>query len=147
MNAQAAHAAVYQAVKRGDLVKSKSCEICGRDSVVAIIDHSPWGDLRLKTRIVAHHWNGYDHPLDVWWICLSCNRRLQGRHDGALSLEDARLIIRRHRWFSPLRICTEERDLMAQTGHHDINTMLDYRDDAGHGAMKAARAAFGETPE
>ncbi len=37
-----------------------------------------------------------------------------------------------------------ERDLMAQTGHRDINTLLDYREDAGVGAVKAVRAAFGE---
>ncbi len=37
-----------------------------------------------------------------------------------------------------------ERDVMAQTGHHDINTLLDYREDAGVGALRAVRAAFGE---
>jgi integrase len=45
---------------------------------------------------------------------------------------------------SALRADAAERDLMAQTGHHDMDTMLEYRDDAGIGALNAARAAFGE---
>lgn len=40
--------------------------------------------------IVAHHWRGYDYPDDVWWVCYACNYVLQGCHNGAFTLEEAR---------------------------------------------------------
>ncbi len=33
---------------------------------------------------------------------------------------------------------------MQQTGHRDVQTLRGYNADAGRGATKAARAAFGE---
>lgn len=46
-----------------------------------------------RTVIVAHHYRGYDHPYDVWFICMSCNRRLQHKHDGVMNLEQARVFV------------------------------------------------------
>lgn len=75
---------VEVAVKNGELVRPTKCEVCGRET--------------FKTNgiqpIVAHHWNGYDDPLNVWWICRSCNRFLLV-HDGSLSIEQAKQIIRK----------------------------------------------------
>ena len=33
----------------------------------------PW-----KNTIIAHHWHGYNDPLDVIWVCQSCNVILGG---------------------------------------------------------------------
>jgi integrase len=38
----------------------------------------------------------------------------------------------------------EERNVMNQSGHRDPKTVRGYNDDAGAGALEAARAAFGE---
>lgn len=43
--------------------------------------------------IVPHHFRGYDFPLDVWWVCRSCNRRLVNKHDDSLTIEEARKYI------------------------------------------------------
>jgi hypothetical protein len=43
----------------------------------------------VKCRTWGHHWRGYEYPLDVWWVCSSCNRLLDC-HDGSVSLEEAR---------------------------------------------------------
>ena len=51
----AARNAVNSAVKRGDLVKPKSCENCGQEK-----------------RLTGHH-DDYTKPLMVRWLCYSCH--------------------------------------------------------------------------
>ncbi len=60
-----------KAIKDGFLERKEECEVCGKIG---------------KTH--AHHWNGYQNPLDVWFVCPACNRLLP--HNG-MSLELARL--------------------------------------------------------
>lgn len=74
---------VELAIKSGELVRPDQCETCNK---------RPTDN---KTRsIVAHHWNGYDDPLNVWWLCRSCNGILDV-HDGSLNLEQAKLYVRK----------------------------------------------------
>lgn len=94
MNPEAARQQVYYVVKRGELVKPTVCELCECDVTApqdSWITQIFGGESH--ARIVAHHWRGYDHPLDVWWICASCNRKLVGKHDGSLTREQARELI------------------------------------------------------
>lgn len=71
--------AVNQAIKRGKLSPTDQCQICGQQ-----------GNLE------GHHWRGYDHPLDVWWLCGSCNCTLRGEamHSGLVTLEEAQAMVR-----------------------------------------------------
>jgi len=62
---------VERAITKGVLIIPKTCELCGNHE-----------------NIMPHHWNGYDYPLDVWFICRSCNNILRGRHDGSMSKND-----------------------------------------------------------
>jgi len=59
-------------VRAGRLEKPSICVVCD-----------------LKEKLWGHHWRGYEYPLDVWWVCSSCNRLLTV-HDGTQTLEDAR---------------------------------------------------------
>lgn len=52
-----AAALVFRAIQRGDLVRSSSCEECGKSGVM----------------IEAAHYN-YDEPLRVRWLCRSCHK-------------------------------------------------------------------------
>lgn len=76
---------VSKAIAAGQLTRPKSCELCESIRLSGLIPI-----------IVAHHWNGYDDPLNVWWICRSCNGILGGRkyHNGSVSKEQARQVIR-----------------------------------------------------
>lgn len=56
--ANKAHCAVYQALKRGQLVKPRDCQRCGR----------------VDLKIHSHHHKGYERKLDIEWICASCHR-------------------------------------------------------------------------
>lgn len=76
MDSSQAYLEVNKAIKAGLLVRLDTCELCNA-----------------KGRTVTHHYNGYDKPLDVWHICYSCNISLAGRHDGSLTLEQAREFI------------------------------------------------------
>lgn len=49
---------VNNAVRNGKLEKRSTCEICGSTD-----------------RIHAHH-HDYSKPLDVWWLCDHCHKRL-----------------------------------------------------------------------
>ncbi len=74
-----AHRLINRSIKRGKIKRPDKCEICGAKQRVW---HSFSND---EVIIVAHHWRGYDHPLDVWWVCISCNALLRGIHDGSLA--------------------------------------------------------------
>lgn len=67
-----AHGSIEYAVRKGDVIKPDECQTCGR-----------------KRELVAHHWHGYNHPLDVWWVCRPCNKFLRA-HDGSLTIEQAK---------------------------------------------------------
>jgi len=73
---KSAHVQVSQAVKAGKLTRPDTCELCSNT----------------KGRIVAHHWNGHQEPLDIWWVCNSCNIKLQGDtfHSGTVTRDEAR---------------------------------------------------------
>lgn len=76
--------AVNQALKKGRLERPEVCELCGKRPIK-----------KSRAPIHAHHWNGYDHPTDVWWICASCNGYLASErfHIGKVSMEEARVYI------------------------------------------------------
>lgn len=80
-----ARALVHVAVKRGELVRPTACQLCGAQpgSAVHRDDDIP------HPLIGAHHWRGYDYPLDVWWLCTPCNAAFKGRHDGSVTFEQA----------------------------------------------------------
>jgi len=79
-NRSSAYVAVHFAIKSGILLKPDECELCSNDKSI---------------RIVAHHWNGHDNPLDVWFICDGCNQKLIGPefHNGSITKEQARIIV------------------------------------------------------
>lgn len=56
---------VRRAIERGDLHRPAFCSECGADP-------GPGKDGRAC--IHAHHFNGYDRPLDVQWLCVRCHR-------------------------------------------------------------------------
>ncbi len=75
---QCASARVSRAIKDSTLTRLDACELCGENRFA-----------------LAHHANGYDNPLDVWWLCHSCHGRLRGRayHRGLISKGTAWKII------------------------------------------------------
>lgn len=73
-----AYAALRRAVASGKAQRPSSCELCGRGCK--------------HVRITGHHFKGYDHPLDVWWICQRCNRALVHKHDNSLTFAEAQKI-------------------------------------------------------
>lgn len=73
---------VRTAKKNGKLIVPLRCEVCGKDPSE---EPDPmWREIFKPTPLVAHHWRGYEYPLDVWWVCSSCNRELEGQHSGLL---------------------------------------------------------------
>lgn len=78
-----AQSMVNSAIKNGELKRSDTCELCGVDPKV-LLDPS-----RKARHTIAHHWNGYDNPLEVWFICYGCNYHLRGKHDGSFTKEEA----------------------------------------------------------
>lgn len=65
------------ALRRKQTVPQR-CELCDRE-----------------TKLVGHHWRGYDFPSDVWWICGMCNVALIGpeAHSGVLTKTEARALM------------------------------------------------------
>lgn len=55
--ARAAHRIVDNALKTGLLARPDACQECGR-----------------SRRVYGHHHLGYEHPLKVQWLCMSCHR-------------------------------------------------------------------------
>lgn len=54
---KAARQRIYVAISRGTLVRPDECSLCGKTAAT----------------IHAHHYLGYDRPLDVQWLCVSCH--------------------------------------------------------------------------
>lgn len=87
---QRAHQLVSMALGRGLLVRPSTCEICRCKA------HRNDTGYLVNDLMVAHHYAGYEkeNALKVWWVCPQCNRRLQGYHDGSLTKEQARELVR-----------------------------------------------------
>lgn len=66
-------------VKAGRIVKPDFCQLCGHSG-----------------NLLGHHYRGYAYPLDVWWICHSCNTFPALRHDGTQTIEQARAAMGKH---------------------------------------------------
>jgi uncharacterized protein YlaI len=70
---------------RNGFQDARACQICDTERT-------------LRDRpLIGHHWRGYDHPADVWWVCDSCHKRLRDAglsHDGDATLDDAKRLIR-----------------------------------------------------
>jgi hypothetical protein len=49
-------------IKNGSIKKPNSCENCNKIS-----------------KLEAHHYKGYEHPLDVIWLCKDCHLRKHGK--------------------------------------------------------------------
>ena len=85
---------IQKALKDGVLVRPDICELCGD-----IPDPIKMNDIKrgiyFRHPIYAHHWNGHNNALDVWWICHTCNARLRGDeyHSGLVVKSEARQII------------------------------------------------------
>jgi len=58
---RAAHVAVYEAIKRGILVRPDHCQLCG-----------------VKCRPHGHH-DDYSKPLEVIWLCCPCHKQADYR--------------------------------------------------------------------
>ena len=65
------HRKLRTELEAGRITKPAKCEVC-----------------KTGKAHIAHHWRGYGYPLDVWWVCITCNRRLDV-HDGSISLKQA----------------------------------------------------------
>lgn len=59
-----AHRKLEWAIESGKMIRG-FCECCGTE------------------KADAHHWKGYDHPLDVQWLCRSCHVTLEPRRGAA----------------------------------------------------------------
>lgn len=57
----AARQAAANAIRRGDIIKPKSCSACNKKTV--------------SRKLHGHHHNGYDKPLDIVWICTVCHSK------------------------------------------------------------------------
>lgn len=82
-----ARAITRQAIKDGELTVPDACEVCGYSFVLYL----------RASFLVAHHAYGYHKPLEVWFICRSCNRCLEHRHDGSITREQALEIVKSKR--------------------------------------------------
>ena len=71
--AQRAHTAVNDAIRRGKLVRPEICQDCKQPG-------HQFKDGRAA--IQAHHHKGYDHPLDVMWLCMQCHVKYDPRVNG-----------------------------------------------------------------
>jgi len=87
-DAKSAHQSV-----RGVLHRPNFCELCGCDMSERNRLRQSFG-LNFNAKLHGHHWRGYDYPLEVWWVCPTCNHALAGKHDGSLSKEDAKQLVK-----------------------------------------------------
>jgi hypothetical protein len=65
---------VRDAIKRGHLSRPSECSRCGGN---------PGQRSDGRSLIHAHHSKGYDNPLDVEWLCVSCHAKEDDRVNGA----------------------------------------------------------------
>lgn len=97
-----AHQLVNVAIRKGELEKPLYCELCGK-SARGMLAERVDPETHQRSRIirylgiVGHHYLGYEgeNALKVWFVCLSCNSILKGRHDGSLTKEQAKQVIQR----------------------------------------------------
>ena len=59
----AARVTLRKAVRNGLVIKAAFCDACGSS----------------KQPLHGHHHNGYDHPLEVIWLCVVCHARVHGK--------------------------------------------------------------------
>jgi len=91
----------YQ-IGKGIIRRLDYCEVCGHTAddirksaklsialLAGVGSNLYANDAPLSRIIFGHHWRGYDYPLDVWWVCGSCNLALAGKHDGSLPTPEA----------------------------------------------------------
>lgn len=80
-----------KAIKEGNLNRPDTCELCGR-TPKPIPMKLKSGESLTRSPIVGHHWQGYDQPLNVLWVCCSCNGKLTGPefHNGSMTKEQSR---------------------------------------------------------
>lgn len=92
MKPSKAHRLVRKAIADKNLIRPKVCELCDDTEIIAWSISPLFSHLLPYKRdfIVSHHWKGYDFPLDVWFICHSCNTLLRGYHSGNVSKEQIR---------------------------------------------------------
>lgn len=50
---------VRGAIRRGELIKPTSCEVCGKET---------------RSKLLHGHHEDYSKPLEVRWICVKCHR-------------------------------------------------------------------------
>lgn len=60
--ARSARQKVRDAVRSGKIEKPLSCEECGTNTKREVLS--------------AHHYNGYDHPFDIKWVCPGCHGKV-----------------------------------------------------------------------
>lgn len=80
---------VFTAINQGVLIRPDTCELCGDKPTPTT--YKKGGKIVTRPSIEAHHWNGHQHPLDVWFVCRECNKLLRGDkfHNGTVSKEQA----------------------------------------------------------
>lgn len=61
-----AYRMVRSAISAGKLARPSTCSECGA---------TPKTTLDGRAAIQAHHHKGYDHPLEVTWLCAFCHRK------------------------------------------------------------------------
>lgn len=71
-----ARSLVASAVASGKLVKPADCQECKTPTA--------------KELLHGHHYDGYDKPLSVQWLCLPCHQEAHRKLNPAPSLEDKR---------------------------------------------------------
>jgi hypothetical protein len=65
----AAKNAVQKAIRSGILVRPSQCSLCKKE---------PPKSSRGWSVIQGHHYKGYDHPLDIQWLCPPCHKDVEG---------------------------------------------------------------------
>lgn len=71
--AEVARDELRKAIKSGRMIRPDNCELCNTSGPT-----------------FGHHFKGYLFPLEVWFVCISCNTRLTV-HDGSQTKENAKV--------------------------------------------------------